>query len=328
MKRYVIGGLALLILGVMVGMALGGVMSPRGYRGIARSDMAATYVSAGRPLAFGGEEKAQLGIAAAEAPAAASSGSEATVSDRASGAGSGRPDTVLDKIAANQPDRYLIKNATLTIETDDARNATDQLVAALQDMDGYVSNLQESVDGLGRRSVSMQVRVPAAQFDACMTRAESIGKVLNKQITTQDVTEEYVDTDARTRNLKKTEERLLDHLNRYGELNQVIQVEQELTRVRGEIERFEGRLKYLSHRAAYSTMTITLRERPKAEPIVPAESFSTAQVVSEAARSLVGFTQGLWARLIWAGVWSPFWLPPVLLLAWLGRRLKRGTPPQ
>lgn len=238
-------------------------------------------------------------------------------------AGGGKPDTPLDKITAGQADRYLIKNATLSIETGDARNATAQLLAALQALDGYLSKLQESVDGLGHRLVSMQVRVPAAQFDAWMTQVETVGRVLNKQITTEDVTEEFVDTDARTRNLKKAEERLLDHLSRYGELDQVLHVEQELTRVRGEIERLEGRLKYLGNRVEYSTLTITLQEKPKAEPIVPAEAFSTAQVASEAVRSLVGFSRSIWRILIWVGVWSPFWLLPAAVLAWACRTLTR-----
>ncbi|MBI5091905.1 MAG: DUF4349 domain-containing protein, partial [Candidatus Hydrogenedentes bacterium] len=146
--------------------------------------------------------------------------------------GAGQPAIGIGAMAASQPDRYLIKNATILIETDDARAATDQLTASLQTLGGYVGDLHESTDGLGRRSVTMQIRVPADKFDTSMQSLESIGKVLNKQVTTQDVTEEFVDTDARTRNLKKMEERLLDHLNRFGELKDILGVEKELTRVR------------------------------------------------------------------------------------------------
>ncbi|MBM3290563.1 MAG: DUF4349 domain-containing protein [Candidatus Hydrogenedentes bacterium] len=211
----------------------------------------------------------------------------------------------LTDLAANQPDVYLIKNATVTIECDDARTATDSLVASLQAISAYVSNLNERVDALGRRTVTLQVRVPADKFDQSMTSLESLGRVLNKQVTTQDVTEEYVDTDSRTRNLKQTETRLLDHLNRAAQLEDILRVESELTRVREEIERLDGRLRFLKDRVSFSTISVTIQEKAKAEPIVPPQSFSTAKEFSEAARSLVEFLQRLWSRAIWIIVWLP-----------------------
>lgn len=219
----------------------------------------------------------------------------------------------LDVLAQSKPDRYLIKNATVIVETEDARAATEQLTAALAQVDGYVSDLHETVNAFGKRTVVMQIRIPSDRFDQSMLQVETLGKVLNKQVNTQDVTEQYVDTEARARNLKRTEERLLEHLSRAGVLEEVLRVENELTRIRQEIERLEGQLRFLSDRVAYSTISITLQEAARSEPITPAESFSTGKVFSEAMRSLVGFGQGIWARVIWILVWSPVWLVPVLV---------------
>ena len=210
-------------------------------------------------------------------------------------------------LAASQPDVYLIKNATVTIECDDARTATNTLVTSLQTAGAYVSNLNEFVDNLGRRTVTLQVRVPADKFDQSMTSLDALGRILNKQVSTQDVTEEYVDTDSRVRNLKKTEERLLDHLNRAAALEDILRVESELTRVREQIEQMDGRLRYLKNRVSFSTISVTIQEKPKAEPIVPPQSFSTAKEFSEAARSLVSFLQGLWSLTIWVIVWLPIY---------------------
>ena len=229
----------------------------------------------------------------------------------------------LDALAAQQRDRYLIRNATLTVETDDARRATEELVAATQRTGGYVADLREHVDALGRRSVTLQIRVPAKQFESTMLELEALGKVLEKQVSTEDVTEQFVDAEARTRNLKRTEERLLEHLERTGMLEDVVKVERELTRVREEIERLEGRLRYLSHRTAFSTLTITLREKPKAEPVLPARTFSSAQTASEALRALVSLLQAVWARFIWIGVWSALWLPAAVLV-WVAYRRHRN----
>ena len=234
------------------------------------------------------------------------------------------PRTVADEslkgLEATQPDRYLIKNASLTIETEDARKASDMLVAALEELGGYVSDFRESVDPLGRRSIHIQVRVPADKFQSTMERLEPLGKVLSRQITTEDVTEQFVDTDARLRNLKRTEERLLAHLDRTGKLEDVVKVEHELTRVREQIEVLEGRLRFLSHRVEFSTINITLQERPKAGPVVPPETYSMAKIASEAARSLVGFFQNLSGCVIWLGIWAVVWVPLLGVVIFLVRR--------
>jgi hypothetical protein len=235
----------------------------------------------------------------------------------------GAPDASLAVIETSQPDRYLIKNATLVIETDDARKASEQLVAAVQELGGYVSDFREAVDALEHRSIQIQVRVPAHQFQKTMSRLDTLGKVLNRHVSTEDVTEEYVDTDARLRNLKRTEERLLAHLDRTGELKGIVEVERELNRVREETERLEGRLRYLTHRVDYSTFNVTLQEKPKAEPVVPPETFSIAKIATQATRGLVGFLQGLSKCIVWLGIWSVVWVPLLLVILFLVRRAIR-----
>jgi hypothetical protein len=229
-------------------------------------------------------------------------------------------DESIAALEAAQPDRYLIKNASLVIETEDARKAGKLLVAVLEELGGYVSDFREAVDPLGRRSISVQVRVPADKFQSTMERLEPLGKVLSRQVTTEDVTEQFVDTDARLRNLKRTEERLLAHLDRTGELEDIVKVEHELTRVREQIEVLEGRLRFLSHRVAFSTINISLQERPKAESVVPPETYSMAKIASEATRSLIGFFQRVAGRIIWLGIWSVVWVPVVGAVLFLVRR--------
>lgn len=229
----------------------------------------------------------------------------------------------LGDLAATQPDVYLIKNATVTIECDDAGKASETLRASLQANNAYVSNLNEFLDSLGRRTITLQVRVPADKFDQSMLNLEALGKVLNKQVSTEDVTEEYVDTESRTRNLKKTEERLLDHLNRAAELEDILRVENELTRVREQIERMDGRLRYLTNRVSFSTISITLQEKAKAEPVIPTQSFSTAREFTSAARSMLGFLQGIWSLVIWLLVWSVV-LVPLAFIAYVAlKRLRK-----
>ncbi len=225
-------------------------------------------------------------------------------------------------------DRYLIRNVSLAIEAVDVRLARTTIVQAAKDLGGYVSNLQESVDGLGRINITLQLRVPSAKLDALLPSVESIGKVLEKQLSTQDVTEEYIDTGSRIRNLRKAEERLIQHLDRTGELKDIVLIENELDIRREQIERLEGRINYLSNRVAFSTISVSIRETPAAESVTPAATFSTAKVLSGSIRDLVGAARTAWTGMIWAAVWSVVWAPVVLVLWAWGRRFGEWRRPR
>lgn len=232
----------------------------------------------------------------------------------------------LATLQASSPQRYLVRIADVTLETADARRAAERLIAAAKSMGGYVGDSTEEVDPLGVRSVILQLRVPSNRFDDLMRAAEKEGTVLNRHIGTQDVTEEYVDVDAKLRNLRRTEERLLSHLSRTARLSDTLAVERELARVRMEIEQLEGRMRYLKHTIAFSTVSVTCREKARTRPPVPPESYSSGEVASAAARSLVIFARTLWSWVIWVAVWTPVWLPVVLVLYFLARRRRAATP--
>lgn len=205
--------------------------------------------------------------------------------------------------------RYLIRNATIGIEVDVPRDAAEAIATQIAAMNGYVGELNESRNAMGTQNIALTVRIPAEQFDDAMNKIDAAGKVLHQRIFTQDVTEEFIDTDARVRNMKRAETRILDHLERTAKLEDIMAVERELLRVRGEIERAEGRLRYLGHRIQYSTITITISEAPAPKSVVPAATFSSGAVLADAVRALVGFLQALWIRIIWVAVWSIVWAP-------------------
>jgi hypothetical protein len=222
------------------------------------------------------------------------------------------------------PDRYLIKNARLRLEVDDARAAADALTGAAANLGGYVSSLDEYTTPTGGSRVELTLRLPAARFEQSMERFAQHGKVLEKQVDTQDVTEEFLDVEARLRNLERTEERLLDHLSRTGDLEDIVRVEQEISKYREQIERLEGRLRYLENRVSFSTFRVTLQEEAQPRPAA-AETYSTKAVVSKAAGALARFARALWTFVIWAAIWSPVWLV-LAAIAWWGVRLAARRP--
>jgi hypothetical protein len=264
---------------------------------------------------------AQSQMTASESPVPAEE-SKQTAANTPAGAQTPPSPIQLASFEQAQPDRYLIRNASLTLEVKDARKTAADLTKAVQTARGYLSDMQESVDALGVRSITVQVRIPAKRFDGAMNNIEALGKVMDRHVGTEDVTEEFVDSQSHLRNLKRTEERLLTHLARTGKLSDTLLVERELTRVRQEVEQLEGRIRYLANRLAYSTIGVTLQEAPKATSPVPTKSFSSGQIASEASRSLVGFLQSIWSLAIWLAVWSPVWIP-LGFLTWFGFRALR-----
>jgi len=220
-------------------------------------------------------------------------------------------------------DRYLIKNAGLQIEVDDVVQASSQASAAVASAGGYVSSSDETADPYGNRHVTLQLRVPADAFDATMATIEILGRVINKHVGTEDVTDQYVDVDAHIRNLKVTEERLLDHLRKTSTMENTLKIEKEITRVREELERNQGQLRVLAHRVRFSTIDLGLAETPKAGPAMPVETFSSGKVASEATRSLMEHLRNLWTKAIWLGVWSPVWGMATLVVWLVYRRLRR-----
>ncbi|HXV17861.1 MAG TPA: DUF4349 domain-containing protein [Gemmatimonadaceae bacterium] len=213
----------------------------------------------------------------------------------------------------------LIRTGSASIEVDKLDPAILKVRQIASQLGGYIAN--SSIVG-GRdqvRSATLEVKIPAARYDQAVGALGGIGKVESVNTSVEDVGEEFVDINARVANAKRLEERLVNLLaTRTGKLEDVLAVERELARVREEIERSEGRLRYLKTRAAISTLSVTVHEpmpilgqNPGDNPIVGA--------FKQAWRNFVGFVAWLIASL---GVLIP--LGVVLGGGWYAyRRVRR-----
>lgn len=201
----------------------------------------------------------------------------------------------------------LIRTGTATIQVDSLEQGIAQLRALAQRVGGLVGNTSISSGAEEARRATVELRIPSASFDRAVSGLAPIGRVEQVSISAEDVGEEYTDVTARVANARRLESRLLDLLDRRtGRLEEVLNLERELARVREEIERYEGRLRYLRTRASISLLTVTLHEpgpvlgRPGERPIRDA--------FGQAWRNLVDLIAGLIAA---SGV-----LIPLALLAY------------
>ena len=162
---------------------------------------------------------------------------------------------------------------------------------------GYITN--SSISG-GRdqiRQATLELKIPSPKYDPAVESLSTIGKVETVTSNAQDVGEEFVDVTARVTNARRLEERLITLLaNRTGKLDEVLRVERELARVREEIERYQGRLRYLSSRVAMSTLTITVHEPAPLLGNNPGEN-PIAAALRRAWRNFIALLAGLIASL-------------------------------
>lgn len=149
-----------------------------------------------------------------------------------------------------------------------------EMIKSIQGTGGYLAK-QEVIGQQGAyRHGSWTIRVPLAKFDGFVMELESLGELKRDSRDAQDVTEAYADLEARLRNQQASETRLLTHLQKTAELKDTLEVEREITRVRGEIERLQGQLNLLKNKTDLATITLTVIERETIAPITAA-TFST-----------------------------------------------------
>lgn len=160
-------------------------------------------------------------------------------------------------------ERKIIRNAELTIESQNPEEAFRKVASLAEARGGFVVTSEatqpEGEAEPGRTTVSVVVRVPAAQFDSTVEEIRKAGdRVLQDKRTGQDVTEEYIDLQARLQAKKALEAQFLEIMKRAQSVTEALDVQRQLAEVRSEIERVEGRRRFLESQSSLSTIKVTI----------------------------------------------------------------------
>jgi hypothetical protein len=226
--------------------------------------------------------------------------------------------------AQNLPglDRMIIRTVTMTISVANVQEAYQRAERIAVEQGGLIAGSQIRQDG-DRTTANLTLRVPAdpATYQTTLDRLRGIAeKVVEEQAQAQDITEEHVDLESRLRNLRATEDSLIALLGRAQRIEDIIQIQRELTNVRGQIEQIQGRKQALERRADMATINLQIRE----QAAFARGGWNPGETAGEAIRSLTEALRGLAIVLIWAVVWLPLW-GGALLALWLLRRVWRPT---
>lgn len=277
-------------------------------------------MSAPAPISMGGADERAAEFADAPAPAP---GVPAIEAEEASV--SAAQDVVSD--------RMIVRTANLSLVVEDTEETLEAIERLATQLEGYISDLQtwrqdDQLAGI------VTLRVPASSFDQARERIKDLAvEVESENVSGQDVTEEYVDLEARLRNLEVAEGELLELLasaqETHRDAESILTIYREITNVRQQIEQITGRIQYLENASSLATLTINLTPEEIDEPVVEPgwEPLSRAR---DALRTLVNALKLLVDVLIWVVL---FFLPLAailclpLVLVWLiwylWRRRKR-----
>ena len=166
----------------------------------------------------------------------------------------------------------VIRTAQLAVEVQDMEAALAQVRAIASHAGGFVSASDTHVEKQNdqdRTVANLTLQVRSVSADSAMSDLRALGKVTAESSGSQDVTDEYVDLDSNLRNLQASEAAILKLMDRATQIQDVLSLQRELTNIRGQIERIQGRKTYLERRTDMATITLALRlpTPPSAQPV-------------------------------------------------------------
>ncbi len=222
--------------------------------------------------------------------------------------------------------QYLVKSLQVTLSAQDTRqSATDlQQWIGLADPQSTTNGLNYSLVGENQYNVTLNFLIDVAHYNQVETYLRDYSKqkgntLLSLQETVQDVTNDYVDTQARLTNLRSEQQRLLGFMHQAQNVNDAVSIEQQLSQVEGQIEDIEAHINELKGQTTFYNVTITLQS-PGAPVVTPAPTqWSIAPIWQGAWSAVIGIWQVLVSMIVWLAALS-IYIIPIIIIVWLVRR--------
>ena len=257
---------------------------------------------------------------AAKAPESAAAPAEGTSADA-------REAQAFSQAQAQTLDRMVIRTAQMSLEVTDMEQALSQVRQIAQQGGGIVSASNtrvERVDDQERTIADLTIQVRGEGAEAALSALRALGKVTSETSTSQDVTEEYVDLESNLRNLQASEAAVIRLMDRAQRIEDVVALQRELTNIRGQIERIQGRKRYLERRTDMATITLSMR-LPAVESARPlGGSWNPFALAARGWQASLAVLRGIADVLILVVSFS-WWLVPLGVLAWYVWQQRRRT---
>ena len=265
---------------------------------------------------------------AATSSAAVQEMAGAAMEDAANGTGTGTGVTDLDSGALTPQDsRKIIYNATLWLETKQYDQANADLLEAASQAGAYVQSSESNGSAeRGDRSVYYTLRVPADNYSECLNAAAQAANLVRRSESSQDVTAEYVDLEARLASLEQQRQRLDELAAKAESLEDLLAIEQQRSEVQYQIESYTGQMNVLQDQISYSTVEVYLDEVTELTPQSPSFLSRVGSAFRGSWNGFVSVVQELVIGLIYLLPFLVVAAVVIVLVVLLARRAARKRP--
>ena len=217
--------------------------------------------------------------------------------------------------------RMIIKSGNINIEIDAYSDSEQKVLDIVKKYGGSVASSNVTQNAAGKKQGNISVRVPSDKYDYLLKDVATIGKVLAQNIKSSDVTEEYIDLDARVKTQKDLEQRITTLLQESARnLSDIITLEDKLASIRKNIESIEGRMRFLKNQSDFSTLTINLYE--PASIVTSSGSGFFDEIWDSIKSGLKGFTKILGGIFMFLIAFTPV-IVFGLIIFWIVRKIIR-----
>lgn len=231
--------------------------------------------------------------------------------------------------APEAEERLLVKESSLSLLVKDVPETQQEIISQAEEAGGYlvsssISHPEEARAATGR----VTVRVPEEKLNQVLDSFRSLAvKVVSENLSGQDVTDEYVDIQARLETLNKTKTKFEEILTQATEVDDLLRVQRELINLQQQIDNLKGREKYLTQTAVLSRVSLYLATDELELPYAPSAAWRPKVIFKQAVRSLVATFRKLGSLVIWVGVYALVWGPVLVIYLLLRRRKKKLVSP-
>jgi hypothetical protein len=220
----------------------------------------------------------------------------------------------------DQANRLVVRDTSLSLVSSDVAGTLRQIESQAVSLGGYMvdSNLSQPE---GAASGTISVRVPTEKRTEAIDAFKKFAiKTVSESVSGTDVTDQYVDIQARMDVLTKTKAKFEEILAKAEKVQDLLDVQRELTNIQSQIDSLKGQQKYLEQTAKLTKITTYISTDELALPYTPDQPWRPSVIFKEAVRSLVGSVRGVGSALIWIGVYAPIWLPILIVFWWIKRK--------
>lgn len=236
-----------------------------------------------------------------------------------------RNEPPIEKNATQSPQTQspqLIKKASLSLSVDSVEESFEKVREIVNAQQGDLLSLHDQ--GENQRRITSEMRVPQQNLEATLDVIAKIGTVRDRTISTEDVSSQLIDIQARLSNARKSETALQEIMSRSGDISDVLEVSRELSNVRQSIEQMAAQQKSLQTQVSYSTISLSLESAITASPTKPAFTRQLSNSWEGATHSVGEFTTDLLQLGLWLLAYSPY-LAMLLCGALIARRVRRSA---